>query len=47
MKDKFLWKEGEIKFYKSDVKITPEQYEHAEKVLNDVIRRFKENVTSI
>jgi len=44
MKDKFLWKEGELRLYKSDLEVTEAQKKRAEEAIERVIREFKEHV---
>lgn len=41
MKDKFLWKEGDLKMDDVEYKISGEDFKKAEKVLNDCIERIK------
>lgn len=40
-KQKFLWKEGEIRLYKRHYVISDEQYQRADKALDEVISSMK------
>lgn len=41
MKDKFLWKEGDIILKKDEIPITEEQKKRAKEVLDKTIKDFK------
>jgi hypothetical protein len=41
IKQKFLWKEGEIRFYRRKYVISDEQYQRADKALDEVISQMK------
>lgn len=41
IKQKFLWKEGEIRFYRQTYIISDEQYQRADKALDEVILHMK------
>jgi len=41
VKQKFLWKEGEIRFYRRNYVNSDEEYQRADKVLDEVISRMK------
>jgi|LAHU01.1.fsa_nt_gb hypothetical protein len=42
IKQKFLWKEGEIRLYSQPYDISEEQYRRADKALDEIISSVKE-----